>query len=274
MFRSIKKYKAVTLVELLIVIGIIGIVMAVGSSLLVFGIRTVRSSEMKASNQFDVRVPMGQIEDLIRYAGQLEIIDTSPVSGSLDNYVVLDSGVGNQIVHYVNGIENKIPGLSVDGGYGFQVKLKPGTTNTIVLIVSKGGVGGFELETEVVALNLDGNVVEGLTEGIGFTYGEQLESSNDGEVDDDDNEDESEVTVTIDNGSSGKKELQLVFSESVSNVVMTSADSVDYLGLNRYRFNQDNKFPEDTSMTISFKDTSGVDHEILVILNVQNWSTN
>ncbi|MCD4712448.1 MAG: hypothetical protein K8R73_04125 [Clostridiales bacterium] len=270
MIKKIKKYRAVTVVELLIVIGIIGIVMAVGSSLLVFGTRTMRISETKASNQFDVRVPIGQIEDLIRYAGQLEIIDTPPISGSLDNYVILDSGVDNQIVHYVNGVEKKIPGLSVEGGYDFQVKLKSGTTNTIVLRLAKSGVAGFNLETEIVVLNLAGNDVEGLTEGIGFTYGEQLESPV--VVDDVDEEDDSEITVTIDNGKSGKKELQLVFSESISNVVMTSADSIDYLGLNRYRFNQDNKFPDGSSLIISFKDASSNDHEIKMILDGQNWS--
>lgn len=277
MNNHVKKYKAVTLVELLIVLGILGIVMAVGSSILVFGTRAMRLSEAKATNQFDVRVPMGQIEDLIRYAGQLEIIDTEPIAGSLDNYVILDSLSDNKIVHFENGIEKQIPGLDNSGGYDLKLSLKSGTTDTVVLSLSKTGVAGFELLTEVVALNLDENGVDGLSEGIGFIYGDIIVAPDD-ESDDEDEDEDSDmgqpVIVTVIHDDSDKETLVLEFDQTIYNVAMTSADSVVSLGLNRYRFYNNKKFPNNSSLKITFENGAAESQEIHVRLNGQSWGIN
>ncbi len=241
--------------------------MAVGSSLLVFGTRAMRLSDAKATNQFDVRVPMGQIEDLIRYAGQLEIIDTEPIAGFLDNYVILDSLSGNKIVHFENGIEKHIPGLDNAGGYDLQVSLKSETKDTIVLNLSKSGVAGFDLVTEVVALNVDENGIDGLSEGIGFIYGEELTApedsiDEDGDVENDDQGQSIEVTIV--HSESDKDNLVLEFDQDVNSVVMASADSVVDLGLNQFRLYNNKNFPNNSSKS----------HEIYVILIGQSWNVN
>lgn len=163
----LKKYKAFTLAELLVVIAIFGIVVSVTASLLVFGTRSMRLSEDKSEVQFETRMLMGEVEKLIRFAEALEIIDSEPIEKAGLKYVYFDGVVLN---HMVDETVMPFLGDSHLEVYNFQIKIKPGSSDTVVLVISKENSTIYELETDVVALNLFDRGIDGTTEGVGFIY--------------------------------------------------------------------------------------------------------
>lgn len=103
-----------SLIEVIIAIAILGVVMAAISSVNLFGLRSFKFSEVRSSNQFDVRMPVDFISREIRFAKEMTIINDYvqiPVDNDNDGeidvessyrYIYLDE---NKKIIYINNNE-------------------------------------------------------------------------------------------------------------------------------------------------------------------------
>lgn len=76
--RIILNRRGVTLIELIIALGILGIVLAVAFSLFSFNLRTFGSGEVRSEVQFDVRMAAEHITYQVRNAREISTSEISP----------------------------------------------------------------------------------------------------------------------------------------------------------------------------------------------------
>lgn len=110
--RYYVSYKGFTLVEVLITVAIIAVIMGVIGTLFVSGATTYNKGSKKAFVQNDTRLGMELIQNEVRYATELEIINTSEV-GTDDEYSYIYFQDGKiKILNSINGIDDfTFPGL-------------------------------------------------------------------------------------------------------------------------------------------------------------------
>jgi prepilin-type N-terminal cleavage/methylation domain-containing protein len=105
MFDMIKRKKGLTLVEVMVTIAILGIVMSVVFSFLIFGNRTFNKDMTQYDIQSNTRLASDSLSEVLQYAVELELVDP-PVSAIADdnlyNFIYFEN---NKIVHsmYVPG---------------------------------------------------------------------------------------------------------------------------------------------------------------------------
>lgn len=153
---SVKTNKGLTLLEVVITIAIFAIVMSTIFSLNLFGLRSFTTTNVTAENQFEVRMPTDFIAKKIRYADKIKIlndIDPTPTPGS--HQIYLESG---KLVYREYGSFGTIIGTADVDDYTFTVEKSSRGSNIINYTIGKSGTDKYDLETEVIALNLDESI--------------------------------------------------------------------------------------------------------------------
>lgn len=160
--RIAKTRKAFTLIELIVVLALLGIVIAVGSSLLLFGNRTFKMSQEKSANQYNVRMPMDFISKEVRFANNVEILTDFPTAepGFYDIYV--DEG---HLKYNKNGSSAMVPG-TLDIVYDTFTVNKI-NSNTVEYRIGKSG---YNEATQVSILNIGTTGITGSATGIGLRF--------------------------------------------------------------------------------------------------------
>jgi prepilin-type N-terminal cleavage/methylation domain-containing protein len=77
------KYKGFTLVEVILSMALLGLIVSLAFSLFFFGLNTFGLGEKQADVQFDVRMASQFISHEVRYAKEVEILNSLPAT--LDN---------------------------------------------------------------------------------------------------------------------------------------------------------------------------------------------
>ncbi len=162
-----KNQKGITLIELLIVIGIMGVVISLGFSFLIFGTRTFKLSGERADNQFDVRMPTDFVSKEVRYADTAEILTAVPASQPPNTYdIYIDAS--NQLIYNKNGVLTTIPGVTGVNDYTFTVSRI--SLNTLEYKIGKLGTTKYDVTTQVVILNMNAAGIDGTGPGIGIRF--------------------------------------------------------------------------------------------------------
>jgi prepilin-type N-terminal cleavage/methylation domain-containing protein len=105
MLLFMRRKKGLTLVEVMVTLAILGIVMSVLFSFLIFGNRTFNKDMTQYDIQSNTRLASDGLSDLLQYAVELELVDP-PVSAIADdnlyNFIYFEN---NKIIHsmYVPG---------------------------------------------------------------------------------------------------------------------------------------------------------------------------
>lgn len=155
--------KGLTLIEIIITLGIFSLVTSTIYSLNLFGIRSFATSNERAENQFEVRMPTDFIAKKLRFANTIKILDdipSTPTDGA--HQIYLDKG---ELVYKEHGLPAKIIGTSNVGDYTFVVEKTLNTGNVVSFKIGKSGTDKYDLSTDVVVLNLNQIGITGDTTG-------------------------------------------------------------------------------------------------------------
>lgn len=164
---NLDNQNGITLIELLIVIGIMGVVMSLGFSFLMFGTRTFKLSGERADNQFDVRMPTDFVSKEVRYADKVQILTSVPASQPANTYdIYLDAS--DQLIYNKNGVITTIPGVTGVDDYTFNVSRT--SLNTLEYKIGKSGTTKYDVTTQVVILNIEASGIDGTGPGIGIRF--------------------------------------------------------------------------------------------------------
>jgi len=165
-----KTYKGLTLVELIVVIALIGVVITVASSIMLFGQKTANLSEETAMKQFDVRQPIKGFSNQIRYASDLEILDSDPLSyeGGY-SYIIYDDAT-KTIKYIEDSVEMAITGLTTISDLTFSVSKNNVNLKQISFTFGKVDTTQYDLTTSLIINNLSDTGVIGVSSGIGVKY--------------------------------------------------------------------------------------------------------
>lgn len=83
--------KGMTLVEVIVVIGIIGIIATIIGNIFIFGNKSFRSSDVQSINQMNVRLAAGAISRELRYATEIELVDVNTDFKEGKKYIYYDT---------------------------------------------------------------------------------------------------------------------------------------------------------------------------------------
>lgn len=160
MMRSFhrKQGHGMTLVELLVVMGILSVVLMLAFSMLIFNNNMHRRIQTKVDVQASSRFIMNDIEAMVGNATDINLAvdpaDTVP-SGYWDLYVATDSDGNGRLVYKEGDAVIELPsssrliqGLSIT--YGIS------SNNSKVIVVHFESANGYELDTDVFVQNYHG----------------------------------------------------------------------------------------------------------------------
>ena len=165
-----KTYRGLTLVELIVVIALIGVVITVASSIMLFGQKTANLSEETAMNQFDVRQPIKGFSNQIRYASDLEILDLDPLSYESGYHYIIFDDATKTIKYVEDKVEKSITGLTTISDLTFSVSKNNANLKQINFTFGKVDSTQYDLTTSLIINNLSDTGVKGVSTGIGVKY--------------------------------------------------------------------------------------------------------
>ena len=165
-----------TLVEVLITVAILAVIMGVIGTLFVSGLKSFSLSQNNSGLQNDTRLSLEIIQNELRYAEKIFIVDEAEASGHPE-----------EGYSYIYQDEEKITVMkSINPGGGYETLVLPGLyeTNQEVFKIIKEGVQGenlvmgislngilgdnrFTLRTDLKMVNIDVTSLEDFGEGSG-----------------------------------------------------------------------------------------------------------
>lgn len=160
------KRSGISLIELVVVLAILGLVLTTVFSILLFGQKSAKLSEETATNQFDVRQPMKATIELLRYASEVEILSSKPLTfDATFKYILFDSDSNDSLKYYTGGLTVSKPGFSSIEGLSFRVEKVEGNLKKLRITIGKAGDHQFDLETEILINNLSDSGIAGESSG-------------------------------------------------------------------------------------------------------------
>lgn len=169
--NKIKKYKGVTLVELLIVLAIFGIVLTCIFAFFIFNNKSFSIGENQSEAQYNVRLASESITRELRVADTIEILDGIPDTFDVyKKYIFIDD---NSIKLYMGGYEKVI----LKGTSNFTPVLtfnkKAGNDKVLNFVID--GIKGsqnYKIDSDIYILNMeDKNSILGKSSGSVVTFG-------------------------------------------------------------------------------------------------------
>ena len=196
MKENILNNKGFTLLETIISVAIIGMVLTLAFSLLVFGQNNFNSSNKQYEIQNDGRITTTYLSKEIRYATDLEIIDAAQAESQISSgeeysyFLIKDGKLHNYI--YESGTYKQITfGSALSNSESKFEKINDETIR--ILIKSIKDNKDYDLDTEIILDNLklsDINISGSSGNAVRYKT-EYIESSND----DDEDEDDSNISI-------------------------------------------------------------------------------
>jgi prepilin-type N-terminal cleavage/methylation domain-containing protein len=155
-----------TLIELIVTIGILGIVLATAYSMGTFGSKSFNNGSAKSDIQSNVRLAANYITKELRYSSDATILTTMPLTRDpIKKYIYVEGGILKQ---YYNGIITNIIG---DTSSNVATTLQFIIDNNTVYFNINGTFKNqtFQLDSTILLLNLGEHLlVDGTGEVISY----------------------------------------------------------------------------------------------------------
>ncbi|MDW7672181.1 MAG: prepilin-type N-terminal cleavage/methylation domain-containing protein [Bacillota bacterium] len=177
-YQHMKKRQGLTLIEVIIVLAILMIVITATYSVFALGNRSFIVGNTQYDIQSDVRVVVGYVENQVKYATNLSLINFSAESSSLDpafDYITIDSASG-YMVHYIKPSDpeedhdQRILGNLLTDEFTFQAN--PENTQELELKISANDKQqNFFVESQIALPNLilyNSSIAGSIGDGIKF----------------------------------------------------------------------------------------------------------
>lgn len=163
-----------TLIELIITIGILGIVLASAYSMGLFGYKTFSKGSIKSNIQSDITLAANYISNELRYASKVTILTTVPSTGEMDTdesmeYIYIDTSDGI-LKHHSNGKTEKIA-FGNDSNITCTIQFKENDFQTLYFkLTGNCEKENYTLDSSVLLLNTDSSGISGADSGIAVSY--------------------------------------------------------------------------------------------------------
>lgn len=153
---SVKNTAGLTLIELLVAMGILGIVLTVCFSFLFFGYRSFGTGSAQFNIQSDIRIVMETVKNEVRYASEFQVIPVSEVPSTVTDGYKYIYAEGNALKFKSSaGASERLQGLLFSSGPVFTLSASGGN---FILTVTLEGVyrdQDYETSTDVLIQNLE-----------------------------------------------------------------------------------------------------------------------
>lgn len=161
--------KAVTLLELIIVMAVILLISALAFSIHFFGLDTFAIGKKQSNIQYEVRMAALHITREVRNAETVEILDCVPETFNPGKKYIY---AGDNAVKCFKG--GMIKNLSGEINGGVNLEFKPNNSSGKILnfrIHADPGDKNYSIDSEVLILNIGDNSIEGSSSGSVVSFG-------------------------------------------------------------------------------------------------------
>ena len=146
-----------TLIELIVTIGILGIVLAMAYTMGDFGRTSFNNGSAKSDIQSNIRLAANYITKELRYSSNATILTTMPLTPDPAKKYIYVNNVGILVQNYNSVIKNITGNTSNNITNALQFKIED---NTVYFKVEETFRNqNFKLESKVILLNIGNNVL-------------------------------------------------------------------------------------------------------------------
>ncbi len=155
-FNQLNSRKGVTLIEMLIVLGLISVVISVAASMFLFGLKTFAHGNAQYGIQSDVRLASDYIQKQVRYATSVEVIDAPSIYDAGYSYIYFDDAT-DELIHKAWNLTTNTHDTTFQHSFLFEFPETGFTLNNSNLTFTVKAIDGTQhylISTQILLPNL------------------------------------------------------------------------------------------------------------------------